>query len=673
MITIVIKLSVVKSNFFLSMIILLLIMGSCKDKTSENIEVATYTEAINEQNDIDRIEPPNWWAGFKNSQLQLLVHHPNVSKATPEISYPGVSLKEVHEADSPNYLFIDLEISKSVKAGKFNINFKFDNGDNLVQTYELKLRQKPSEEYVGFDSSDVIYLITPDRFANANPGNDIDSTLLEKTVNRKDDYARHGGDIQGMTEHIDYVHDLGFTAIWPNPVLINDMTQWSYHGYAITDFYKVDPRFGTLEEYKSLSAELKKKGMKLIMDQIANHCGVEHWWMKDFPFNDWVNYQEKFENLSTPLEEMRKLNGEYDFKRINSHFTYSNHVRTANQDNYASKYDKTLLNDGWFVAFMPDLNQRNPFMATYLIQNSIWWIETLQLGGIRQDTYPYPDKDFMSKWAGAIMTEYPNFSIVGEEWSYNPLLIAYWQDGHINKDGYDSNLKASMDFAMQANIVQALNESESWSGGLVKLYEGLANDFAYTSPKDIMVFPDNHDMSRIFTQLKGDIVNTKMALSYLLVLPRTPQLYYGTEILMEDFAKPGDHGLIRTDYPGGWAGDAVNAFTGEGLTDAQIDMQSYLKKLLNYRKTSKAIHDGQTLHFAPEHGVYVLFRMAEDEMVVHILNKNNQPFDLDLSRFEEVGLNGKTLNNIITGESFTWDQSLILNEKGSLILTTKMN
>lgn len=636
----------------LSVVILFLVVN-CKQSTSENIQTSISQEITHDQKDIARVEPPYWWVGFKNPGLQLLVQHPNITDATPEISYPGLTLKKINKADSPNYLFLDLEISESAKAGKFNINFKFENDNNLVQTYELKSREKTSEDYIGFNSSDVIYLMTPDRFANANPNNDMDSTLLEKAVNRKEDYARHGGDIEGIIKHLDYISDMGFTTIWPTPLLTNDMPRHSYHGYAMTDFYQIDPRFGTLEEYIELSNKSNEFGIKLVMDQVANHCGVEHWWMKDLPFKDWVNQQEVFENHG---------------KLMNS-----NHRRTTNQDSYASEIDKKGMNEGWFVPTMPDLNQRNPFMAKYLIQNSIWWIETAGLGGIRQDTYPYPDKVFMSDWAGAIMNEYPNFSIVGEEWSYNPLLIAYWQEGHVNKDGYDSNLKSSMDFAMQSNIVQALNEEELWDKGLVKIYEGLANDFAYTSPKDILVFPDNHDMSRIFTQLKGDIINTKMALSYILTLPRIPEVYYGTEILMADFEKPGDHGLIRSDFPGGWEGDTVNAFTGEGLTDAQKDMQSYLKKLLNYRKQSKAIHEGKTLHFAPENGIYVLFRISDNETVVHILNKNENPVDLDLNRFEEVGLNGKTFRNIISGETIIWEDTLKLNEKGSLILTSKLD
>ena len=650
-------------------VVLILSVYSCKQPESENNITGNEVQVSNTS--LERVEPPNWWIGFKDSNLQLLVKEDNISVSKPEISYQGVSIEKVTKGTSPNYLFIDLSISKETKAGKFDIVFKYENGEVKAHTYELKNRERDSDEFKGFNSSDVIYLITPDRFANANPENDIIPELKENTINRKDDYARHGGDIKGITNHLDYINDMGFTAIWPMPLLTNDMHQWSYHGYAITDLYEIDPRFGTLEEYQELSQKAANKDIKLIMDQVANHCGSEHWWMKDLPFNDWVNYQEDFEKLPDAVEEMRTPNGEYDWNRINKYFTNSNHRRTTNQDSYASKYDSKLMTEGWFVPMMPDLNQKNPFMAKYIIQNSIWWIETAGLGGIRQDTYPYSDKIFMSNWTGVIMNEYPNFSIVGEEWSYNPLLIAYWQEGNNNKDGYDSNLRSSMDFAMQSLIVQAINEDESWDKGLVKIYEGLANDFAYASPKDIMIFPDNHDMSRIYTQLGEDITKTKMTLATVLTLPRIPQLYYGTEILMNDTAKPGDHGLIRTDFPGGWKGDEVNAFTGDGLTTEQKDMQSYLKKILNYRKNSKAIHDGKTIHFAPDNGVYVLFRILNDETVVLILNKNDMPIDLELSRFSEIGLDGKTLKNIISGEQIIWNDTLKLNHKGCLILTTK--
>ncbi|NCT08910.1 MAG: glycoside hydrolase family 13 protein [Flavobacteriia bacterium] len=606
---------------------------------------------------LERVEPPNWWIDFKDTSLQLLVKENNIGASKPSISYKGVRIEKVHSAKSNNYLFIDLVIDKNTKSGKFDILFSFEDGKTKTHTYELKDRQKSPEKYVGFNSSDAIYLITPDRFSNGIESNDINQNLNEKTINRKDNYARHGGDIKGITNNINYIADLGFTTVWPCPVLTNDMFSGSYHGYAITDFYEVDSRFGTLSEYKELANELDKKGMKLIMDQVANHCGIEHWWMKDFPFEDWVNNQKYYEE--------NKENWNHKTVKV------SNHRRTTNQDSYASKSDRNGNNEGWFVDTMPDLNQRNPFMANYIIQNSIWWIETLGLGGIRQDTYPYSDKQFMSNWAGAIMNEYPNFSIVGEEWSYNPLLIGYWQKGAKNKDGYESNLRSTMDFAMQNNIISAFNENETWDTGLVKIYEGLANDFHYVTPKDILIFGDNHDMSRIFTQLKGDIINTKMALSYLLMLPRIPQIYYGTEILMNDFEKPGDHGLIRTDFPGGWNGDIVNAFTGVGLTDAQKDMQLFIKKVLNFRRKSEAIHEGETLHFAPENGTYFLFRSKNDETIVHIINKNDKPISIDLNRFKEVGLQGKTLKNILTDEKILWNKTLELSKKGSIILTTK--
>lgn len=599
---------------------------------------------------IDRIEPPNWWAGMENNQLELMIYGKDISQFTPSIHHKNIQILDIKKTENSNYLFLNLDLTKAV-SGKFNINFsKKGKRNNFSVAYELKERNQDSKLKEGFNSSDVIYLITPDRFANGDVTNDVVKTMKEKTANRNNDYARHGGDIKGITNHLDYINEMGFTAIWPTPVLTNDMKGSSYHGYAMTDFYEVDPRFGTMEEYKDLAKSAKNKGIKLIMDQVVNHIGLEHWWMSDLPTNDWVNYQDEF---------------------LKNNMVVTNHRRTTNQDAYASVKDKNLMSEGWFVSTMPDLNQRNSLLAKYLIQNSIWWIETLDLGGIRQDTYPYPDKQFMSDWAGAIMNEYPNFSIVGEEWSTNPLLVGYWQEGSKNKDGYQSHLSSTMDFPMQKAIVEALNEAESWDKGFVKMYEGLANDFSYANPSKIMIFPDNHDMDRIFTQLKENVVNTKMALGYMLALPRISQLYYGTEILMQNSAKPGDHGLIRTDFPGGWSGDKSNAFTGEGLTANQLEMQSFLKKVLNYRKNSEAIHSGKTIHFAPENGVYVLFRILGDETVVVILNKNDKPISLNLNRFEEVGLKGKSLKNIINDESFIWTDAMEINAKGLIILTTK--
>ena len=451
---------------------------------------------------------------------------------------------------------------------------------------------------------------------------------------------------------------MGFTSIWLNPVLINDMKEGSYHGYATTDYYTVDPRFGTLEEYIYLSKVSAGNSIKLIKDIIVNHCGLYHWWMDDLPFKDWLNNQEIF---LTSTES-----------NIEENTIYSNHRRSTIQDIYAAEVDYRGMLDGWFVSTMPDLNQRNTFMAEYLIQNSIWWIETLNLSGIRQDTYPYAEKKFLKNWAGRIMKEYPKFNIVGEEWSYNPLRIAYWQDGNKNKDGYESNLKSVMDFAMQKAIFEGIHEREDWNTGLIKIYENLANDFYYKDPSSLLIFNDNHDMSRIYTQMNEDMVKTKMAISLMLILPRIPQILYGTEILMQDTANPGDHGLIRTDFPGGWDNDKVNAFTQQGLQKEQIEMQEFLKKILNFRKKSSAIHKGKTIHFSPKDGVYILFRINNDETTFLIINKNQSSVNISLDHYKELDLKGKMFKNIISNENFTWDKSLELNTKGVYIFSTNM-
>ena len=603
------------------------------------------------QAQIDRVAPPNWWIGFKDTSLQLMVKADGIKDAKVSIDNKGVYLQQVHQADSPNYLFIDLEISDEAEAGKFKIDLQLRDKDDLSFDYELKARQVSSDKFEGFSSKDAIYLITPDRFANGDLSNDVVKTMKETSLDRNDDYARHGGDIQGIIDHLDYIREMGFTAIWSSPLLENDMPTASYHGYAITDFYKVDPRFGDLETYKKLAREANKRGIKLIMDMIANHCGSEHWWMDDLPYNDWINGQKAYE--------------------AGEDIPITSHRRTTNQDPYASNYDKQKMSEGWFVDSMPDLNQENPMMAKYTIQNSIWWIETLQLGGIRQDTYPYPDKQFMAEWCKAIMNEYPNFNIVGEEWSYNPLLVGYWQHDE-DRSGYRSYLPTTMDFPMQQNIVDGLMQEEGWDTGLIRIYEGLANDFHYYDPKSIMIFADNHDMDRIHTWLEKDVQKTKMAMGLILTLPRIPQVYYGTEILMDNSENRGDHGLIRSDLPGGWPDDEIDAFKQEGLADKQVEFQNFMKSLLNYRKTSDALDYGKTLHFAPFEGTYSLFRYEEDEIVAVLLNKNDETKTIETRRYQELELVGSQLRNIITGEMMSWKEKITI-KPGITLLTTKLS
>ena len=602
---------------------------------------------------IDKVHPPNWWIGHKNPNLQLLIKAEKINDYKVNINYPGVKITNIHNADSPNYIFLDLEISDKAKEGSFLITFTKEN-KTLSYSYKLRKKRSLEDQSNGFDSSDAIYLITPDRFANGNYENDIIDFLKERKIDRANNYARHGGDLKGIFENISYIKNMGFTSLWLNPVLINDMKEGSYHGYATTDYYSVDPRFGSMKEYIELSLELKKNNIKLIKDIIVNHCGLYHWWMDDLPFKDWLNFQENY----------LKSND----KTIEKNTVYSNHRRTTIQDIYASKSDYRGMLDGWFVPTMPDLNQKNKFLANYLIQNSLWWIETLNLSGIRQDTYPYAEKEFLSEWAGRIMSEYPKFNIVGEEWSYNPIRIAYWQDGNNNKDGYKSNLKSTMDFAMQKAIQEGILEEEAWNTGLIKIYENLANDFYYSNPESLLIFNDNHDMSRIHTQMKKDITKTKMAIGLMLVLPRIPQLLYGTEILMEDSSNPGDHGLIRSDFPGGWDNDKINAFSKQNLTDDQIEMQEYLKVLLNFRKKSKAIHIGNTIHFSPKNGVYLLQRRFNDEIVIFIINKNKNDVRLSNDRFSELNLNNIVFSDIHSGKKFSFSKTLKLKSNSSYIL-----
>ena len=603
---------------------------------------------IDAEAQIKRIDPPHWWINMHDDELQLMIHGDQVGSY--EVSFQeddGVRLLGVHRAKSLNYLFVDLRVTAQQPKTITLILEK--DGSRVEQSYELKARTHSAESIRGFDASDALFLLTPDRFANGDPDNDYFDSLRAPLPNREDDYGRHGGDIRGIINGLEYIDSLGFTAIWPGPMLINDMPEQSYHGYAITDYYQVDPRFGTLEEYQELADQMRKRGMKLVMDQINNHCGSLHWWMNDLPFDDWLNGQANY------LEKQE--------------IAYASHRRTTLQDPYVAKKDLKAMTEGWFVSTMPDLNHRNPYLARYIIQNSIWWIETLGLGGIRQDTQPYNDPAFMSQWAGAIMEAYPHFSIVGEEWSYNPMRIAYWQEGNQNSDGYQSNMYAVFDFPLQGALSASLKEDEGWDTGLIKWYEALSNDFIYPDPNALVLMADNHDMDRLYTQLGEDLSLHKMALALLAVSPRTPQLYYGTEILMQNTAKPHDHGLIRTDFPGGWKGDKVNAFTGTGLNQEQLEVQTLTRKLFSYRKKSSEISSGRTLHYAPADGVYVLSRYTPNKRVTLFINKVATKSELSLEDYEELSLRpGQSLYDIVNETHFKASTHLQLAPRSFLLI-----
>ncbi|MEL6658386.1 MAG: glycoside hydrolase family 13 protein [Bacteroidota bacterium] len=556
---------------------------------------------------IERVEPPSWWAGMKQADVQLMFYGENIGDLLPSTSHQGVSIEEVIRVSNPNYLFVNLKISEQAATGKVDFSFSRNGNSILTQEWTLENRSTDAAFRQGFDNTDVMYLITPDRFANGNPDNDA-VTGMKEAPNRKLLGGRHGGDIAGMLQHLDYIKDMGFTAIWVNPLLENDMPEYSYHGYSTTDFYRVDQRFGSNEEYQKLVGSARDNGIKFIMDMIVNHCGLEHWWMQDPPTENWIN------NWPT--------------------YTQTNHRKTVLQDPYASDIDRKIFADGWFVPTMPDLNQRNSFMATYLIQNSIWWVEYLGLAGIRMDTYPYPDEDFMSEWTRRLMEEFPYLNIVGEEWFERPSTVAYWQAGKDNPNGYVSYLPSLMDFPMQRAFANALVEEEGFKSGWITAYEMLAQDFLYADPYNLVIFPDNHDMSRIFKQVNENEDLFRMAMVYFCTTRGIPQLYYGTEILMSN-GPEGDHGDIRSDFPGGWAGDKVNAFSGDGLKAEQKEAQAFTQKLLKWRQGASAIHYGKLTHFLPEDGIYVYFRYDDEQKVMVVMNKNEEDTDLTLDRFVE--------------------------------------
>lgn len=588
------------------------------------------------QDQINRVEPPFWWAGMKNPKLQLLVHGENISQLTPKIQYKGLSLERVIKVKSPNYLFLDVKMDPEIAPGTCNIVFLNANQEvAAAYNYEFLAREKGSAEREGFNNSDVLYLITPDRFVNADPANDSMEGLKEKS-NRDFKGGRHGGDIAGIAKSLDYIADLGFTAIWVNPVLENDQEEYSYHGYSTTDFYKVDPRFGSNEAYRALSKKAKEKGVKFIMDMIVNHCGSGHWWMDDLPTDDWLN--------ST---------GEY---------VQTNHKKSVIQDPHGAKIDRQTFVDGWFVSTMPDLNQRNDLMATYLTQNSIWWIEYADLAGIRMDTYPYPDMNYMTEWTKAVMHEYPDFNVVGEEWNGNPAIVSYWQRGKQNPNGYTSELRSLMDFPVQENLVKALNVG-SWN----PVYEMLANDFLYPDPDNLVVFPDNHDMNRFYASVGEDYAKFKLGLAMILTTRGIPQIYYGTEILMSNPGN-GDHGIIRSDFPGGWAGDKVNGFNGNGLTNQQQEAKEFMKKILRWRKGAKALHNGKLLHYVPEHNTYVYFRYNDDHKVMVALNMGAEPVSLTLDRFSEALPPQATGKEIISGKAYNLSGNLTIPAKTPMII-----
>ena len=554
-----------------------------------------------------KMEPPMWWTGMESHQLQIMVNGENIRDAVPSIDYDGVTIDSVARLDSPNYQFIYLTIDDGTKPGKMDIEFK--SGESVLKTqYELLQRDSSSDSYVGFDSSDALYLIMPDRFADGNPdNNEVDGLRNPVSVDRSNPSGRHGGDLKGIMEHLDYIQQLGVTAIWLTPVLENDMPGGSYHGYATTDYYKVDPRFGSNEEYRQLVEECHKRGIKVVMDMIFNHCGLSHPWLEDLPSRDWLNSPIDMNELKANTVD--STGGAF---KMPKDYKQTNFRLNTNHDPYGSKYDLGMTVDAWFTLSMPDLNQRNPHLMTYLIQNSIWWIETTKINGIRMDTYPYADMEAMARWNESVFREYPDFNIVGESWLHSEASIAYMQSG--NKfNPIDTKLRTVMDFPFLNLSRPAFSEKTMpWGEGLNRLYDHLALDFLYPKPENLLIFLDNHDTDRFLLEMPKDLSQWKQAQVFLLTSRGIPQIYYGTELLMNGNKKVTD-GLIRLDMPGGFPGDKIDEFSRDGRSAIQNEAFDFISCLLNWRKGNKAVAYGKTLHFMPDNGsvcMYINVRQA---------------------------------------------------------------
>ena len=590
---------------------------------------------------IKKVAPTFWWSGMKNPELQVILYGDNISNSDVSVSSSDIYIKEVIKQENPNYLIVYLDLSEALPQ-KFNFILKNGKMNTLVP-YELKQQDAHSSDIQGFDASDVLYLIMPDRFANGNPDNDIISGMFKNIVDRNDQYARHGGDLKGIEDHLDYISDLGVTAIWLNPIQENDMLSGSYHGYAITDYFQVDKRLGTNEEFKSLVGKTHEKGMKVVMDMIFNHCGSENYLFKDMPSKDWFHYKGNYVQTS---------------------------YRTGSvQDIHAADYEKKIAVDGWFTKNMPDWNQSNRHVATYLIQSSIFWIEYAGINGIRQDTHPYADFDMMANWSKAVLNEYPNFNIVGETWVNSNVQVSFWQKDSKLAAPRNAELPTVMDFPLMSLMNQAFDEKTTdYDGGLFKLYEYLAQDLVYADPMKLLIFVDNHDTSRFTHNAEDakDLNRFKQAMTFLLTTRGIPQIYYGTEILMEGEKSEGD-GLLRKDFPGGWEGDATNAFKPSGRTDRQNEAFDFLSKMLKWRKGNEVIAKGTLKHFAPNKGIYVYERKYNNRSIVIMLNGNDREQSIALEAYKEILPTNKAYD-VISQKTMEIGKDITLESRGIRIL-----
>lgn len=603
---------------------------------------------------IDRVEPTDWYVGMKDPSLQLMVYGEGIREAQVSTDYPGVRVDSLVRLDSPNYLLVYLDLS-GAKPGEMRLRFTMGKSKKEV-SYRLKARAMAGEERKGFSNADVLYMLMPDRFAQGKDHKAQVKGMNPYVEDRSKPSLRHGGDLQGIRDHLDYFTQLGVTALWLTPVLENNSPDGkdgssTYHGYATTNYYRVDPRFGTNEDYRELIADAHAKGLKVVMDMIFNHCGFEHPWVKDLPSRDWLNTPEW---LSGKEEDKAK-------------YLQTSYKLTPVLDPYAAEVDKRETVDGWFVPSMPDLNQRNPHVIKYLIQNSVWWIETVGIDGIRMDTYPYADREAMALWMKTLEREYPNFNTVGETWVTEPAYTAAWQkDSKLSS--INSYLKTVMDFAFYDRVnMAAREETDDWWQGMNRVYNTLCYDYLYANPSSVLAFIENHDTDR-FLRNGTDTLALKQALALLLTINRTPQLYYGTEILMNGTKEVTD-GNVRKDFPGGFPGDKANCFTAEGRTQAQNDMFNWLSRLLHWRQGNEAIIHGKQVQFTPRKGVYVIARQAKGQNVLTVVNGTSEPAQMEVKRYAEIIGQATEATDILTGRKVALEKDVALQPRETLVLS----
>lgn len=620
---------------------------------------------MNAAQKIDRIEPTNWYVGMKNPSVQLMVYGKDIRSAEVSTNYPGVKIDSLVRLDSPNYLLVYMNI-KDAQPGTMKLCFKTGKNKTNVN-YELKARDMKGEDRQGFTNADVLYMLMPDRFASSGKNLEVKGLNAYK-VDRSQPSLRHGGDLEGLRQHLDYFTELGVTALWFTPVLENNSPDHgkssSYHGYATTDYYRVDPRFGSNADYRRLVDEAHKKGLKVVMDMIFNHCGFEHPWVKDLPSKDWLNTPEWLypENQKYTVKT-QTMDGE---QTTNTKYLQTSYKLTPVLDPYASKVDLHETVDGWFVPTMPDLNQRNEHLMTYLIQNSEWWIETVGIDGIRMDTYPYADRKGMARWMEVLNDEYPNFNTVGETWVTEPAYTAAWQkDSPLQKE--NSNLKTVMDFAFFDRVNQAKNEeTDAWWNGFNRIYNSLCYDYLYKDPSHVMAFIENHDTDRFLGETQ-DTLALKQALALLLTVNRIPQLYYGTEVLMNGTKQVTD-GNVRKDFPGGFPGDTRSCFTTEGRTKAENDMFRWTARLLHWRQGNEVITKGKQTQFIPQNGVYVVARSYNGKNVMTVINGTSKAATMKAERYAEIIGDAQEATNILTGHKINISKDVKLAPRGVMVL-----